>query len=421
MEEERQRSRALRYLVPHTLFKADMFASLRHRNYRYFWIGTLVSNIGDWMDNVAFSWLMWELTGSGAYLGLLALFRAAPILVFTLFGGALADRMERRRLLQVTQVGAMVLALLLAALVLTDTVQVWQVFAIAAGRGIVMSINMPTRQALLSDIVDRRDLTNAIALNSATMNLTRVLGGSIGGILITVIGTGGVFLVNGLSTVILIVTLAFMVIPPIAHDTRRRSLLRSIGDGLSYIRANDILLSLIVLALAPMILGMPYMTLLPIFADDVLGIGNEGYGILVAFTGIGAMAGALTIAATSNMRHRGRTMLLLMIFFGMMLFLFSRSTDPTLSFALLLGVGAGQTTYMALNNTLLQTHASDEMRGRVMSVFFLNRGMVPLGTVAAGFATEFIGVQWTVTIMAAMLVALGVAAFVFLPRLRALE
>ena len=411
----------MRYLVPATLFKAGMFASLRHRNYRYFWIGTLVSNIGDWMDNVAFSWLMWELTGSGAFLGLLALFRAAPILVFTLFGGALADRMERRRLLQLTQFGAMFLALLLAALVLTDVVQVWHVFAIAAGRGIVMSINMPTRQAMLSDIVERKDLTNAIALNSATMNLTRILGGSIGGILITLIGTGGVFLVNGLSTVILIVTLSLMLIPPMAGDVVRRSLLRSIGDGLAYIKASDILRSLIVLALAPMVFGMPYMTLLPIFADEVLGIGNEGYGILVAFTGIGAMIGALVIAGTSDMRHRGRVMLLLMVAFGVMLVAFSRSSDPTLSYALLLGVGAGQTTYMALNNTLLQTHASDEMRGRVMSVFFLNRGMVPLGTVGAGFATEFIGVQWTVTVMAVVLIALGLAALAFLPRLRALE
>lgn len=397
-----------------------MFASLRHRNYRYFWVGTLVSNIGDWMDNVAFNWLMWELTGSAAFLGLLALFRAAPILVFTLFGGALADRMERRRLLQLTQFGAMFLALLLAVLVLTDVVDVWHVFAIAAGRGIVMSINMPTRQAMISDIVERKDLTNAIALNSATMNLTRILGGSIGGILITIIGTGGVFLVNGLSTTILIATLALMVIPPLAARPRR-SILRSIGDGLSYIKASDILLSLIVLALAPMIFGMPYMTLLPIFADEVLGIGNEGYGVLVAFTGIGAMIGALAIAGTSNMRHRGRVMLLVMIAFGVMLFAFSRSTDPTLSYALLLGVGAGQTTYMALNNTLLQTHASDDMRGRVMSVFFLNRGMVPLGTVGAGFLTEFVGVQWTTSLMAAVLVMLGVAALIFLPRLRALE
>ncbi|MEZ4570678.1 MAG: MFS transporter [Thermomicrobiales bacterium] len=397
-----------------------MFASLQHRNYRYFWVGTLVSNIGDWMDNVAFR-LMWRIDRQRRLLGLLALFRAAPILIFTLFGGALADRMERRRLLQVTQVAGMALALLLSVLVLTGAVEVWHVFAIAAGRGIVMSINMPTRQAMLSDIVDREHLTNAIALNSATMNLTRILGGSIGGILITLIGTGGVFMVNGLSFTILIITLSLMVIPPLAANSRRRSLLRSIGDGLSYIKASDVLGALILLALAPMILGMPYMTLLPIFADEVLGIGNEGYGVLVSFTGIGAMIGALTIAGTSNIHNRGRIMLLVMVAFGIMLFAFSRSTDPTLSYALLLGVGAGQTTYMALNNTLLQTLSSDEMRGRVMSVFFLNRGMVPLGTVGAGFASEFIGVQWTVSVMAIMLIMMGLAAFTFLPRLRMLE
>lgn len=397
-----------------------MFLSLRGRNYRLFWTGTLVSHMGDWMDNVAFNWLMWELTGSGAYLGLLATFRAVPILFFTLFGGALADRFERRRVLQVTQIVAMALALSLAALVITGAVAVWHVFAIASLRGIVMSVNMPTRQAMLSDIVDREDLTNAIALNSATMNLTRILGGAIGGLLITLVGTGGVFLVNGLSFTILILTLAMMTIPPLPADRVRRPLFRSIGDGLAYIKRHDILRSLIILALVPMVFGMPYMTLLPIFADNVLGIGNEGYGVLVAFTGVGAMIGALIIAGFSRMQFRGLTMLLVMILFGAMLMIFSQSSNTALSYALLLGVGAGQTTYMALNNTLLQTIASDDMRGRVMSVFFLNRGMVPLGTIGAGFATEIIGVQWTVTWMGLIVVVLGVGALLFLPRLRQL-
>lgn len=411
----------LRYLVPGTLLKRDMFSSLQHPNYRLYWIGTLVSNIGEWMDNVAFNWLMWDLTGSGAYLGLLAFFRAFPILVFTLFGGALADRMERRRLLQVTQAVAMGLAIILGLLVVTGRVEVWHVFVVAVGRGIVMSVNMPTRQAMLSDIVDKEHLMNAIALNSATMNLTRIVGGSIGGILITIIGTGGVFLVNGASFIVLIISLAMMTIPPLAASGIKRSLIRSIGDGLSYIKGSEILRSLIILALVPMIFGMPYMTLLPIFADDVLGTGNEGYGILVSFTGIGAMAGALTIAAMAHMQHRGRTMLLVMMMFGVMLLAFSQTETPWIAYALLLGVGAGQTTYMALNNTLLQTLSSDEMRGRVMSVFFLNRGMVPLGTIGAGFATEFIGVQWTVSVMSMILIALGVITYITVPRLRALQ
>jgi MFS transporter, DHA1 family, staphyloferrin A biosynthesis exporter len=395
-----------------------MFSSLRIRNYRLFWIGTVIGNAGDWMDQIALGWLIWQLTGSGTYLGLLAFFRAAPILFFTLLGGALADRIERRRLMQGTQTFAMVLALLLAALVLTDVVQVWHVLAIAALRGVFMSLNMPTRQALISDIVGKDQLMNAIALNSATMNLTKILGGSIGGILITVIGIGGVFLINGLSFIVLIVALAMMTIPPMTKPLHRKSIVGSIGEGLSYIRDNSLMKSLIILALVPMLLGMPYMTLLPVFADTVLDIGNEGYGILVACTGIGAMVGALTIAALSGMRHRGKVMLVVMILFGVMLFLFSRSSYPLLSFVLLLGVGAGQTTFMALNNTLLQSLSSDEMRGRVMSIFFLNRGMLPLGTLGAGIATELIGVQLTVTIMASALVILGVVMFFRSPEVR---
>lgn len=410
--------RALRYLVPSTLFRAEMFSSLRYRNYRLYWIGTLIANTGDWMDQIALGWLVWQLTGSGAYLGLLAFFRAAPILFFTLFGGALADRIERRRLMQFTQSFAMCLALLLAVLVFTDLVEVWHVLAIGALRGIFMSVNMPTRQALLSDIVGREQLMNAIALNSATMNLTRILGGSLGGIMITFIGIGGVFLANGLSFIILIVALALMTIPPLTKPVMQKSLLASIGEGLSYIRASLELRSLIIVALVPMIFGMPYMTLLPIFADEVLGIGNEGYGLLVACTGAGAMIGALVIAAFSGMRNRGRVMLVVMIMFGVMLLLFSQSPAPGLSYALLLGVGAGQTTYMALNNTLLQTMSSDEMRGRVMSIFFLNRGMVPLGTLGAGFASEWIGVQWTVTVMATVLIVLGLIMIVRSPHIR---
>lgn len=402
-------------------FRPAMFASLRHRNYRLYWIGTLVANTGDWMDQIALGWLMWELTGSGSYLGLLAFFRAFPILFFTLFGGALADRMERRRLMQGTQTFAMVLALILALLVFTDLVRVWHVLAIASLRGIMLSVNLPTRQALLSDIVDRENLSNAIALNSATMNLTRILGGSLGGVLITIIGTAGVFLVNGLSFIILIVALAMMTIPPLVRTGPPKNIMRSIGEGLSYLRGHEVLRPLIILALVPMVFGMPYMTLLPIFADTILDIGNEGYGLLVACVGVGALCGSLVVASLNTYRHRGRLMLLVMVLFGGMLLLFSQSSNIWLSYALLFGVGAGQTSYMALNTTLLQTHSSDDMRGRVMSIFFLNRGLVPLGTVAAGFASEIFGAPLTVSVMAAVVVLLALATLFRSPRLRNVE
>ena len=205
------------------------------------------------------------------------------------------------------------------------------------------------------------------------------------------------------------------------EPTVRKNVMRSIGEGLSYVRHHATLRSLTVLALVPMIFGMPYMSLLPVFADDVLGIGNEGYGLLVACTGIGALCGALTVAALNDYRRRGQLMLFIMVGFGAMLILFSQSSWPQLSMLLLLGVGAGQTGYMAFNTTLLQTHASDEMRGRVMSVFFLNRGLVPLGTVGAGFAAEFIGAQWTVTIMGLVVVLLGLLTITRVPKIREVE
>ena len=402
-------------------FRPAVFVALRHRNYRLYWIGALVANTGDWMDQVAFAWLMWELTNSAGYLGLLAFFRGIPILFFTLFGGALADRFERRRLLQVTQSFAMVLALVLAALVYTGVVQVWQVLVIATLRGVMMSVNLPTRQALLSDIVDREHLSNAIALNSATRNVTRIVGGSLGGLLITLVGTAGVFLLNGLSFIILIVALAAMVIPPLVHTGPPQSILQSIGDGFAYLRGHETLRTLMILALAPMIFGMPYISLLPVFADDVLGIGNEGYGLLLSCTGVGALFGALTVASMGNYRRRGQLLLFIMIWYGALLVLFSRSTTPLLSYLLLFGVGAGQTGYLAFNMTLLQTHASDEMRGRVISFFYLNRGLVPLGTVAAGVAAQVFGVQPTVTVMGLAVVGLGLFTLWQVPRVREVE
>jgi MFS-type transporter involved in bile tolerance (Atg22 family) len=240
-------------------------------------------------------------------------------------------------------------------------------------------------------------------------------------VLITLVGTAGVFLLNGLSFIILIVALAAMRIPPLAHTGPPQSILRSIGDGFAYLRGHETLRTLMILALAPMLFGMPYISLLPVFADDVLGIGNEGYGLLLSCTGVGALIGALTVASMGEYRRRGQLLLIIMIWYGVMLILFSRSTVPVLSYVLLFGVGAGQTGYLAFNMTLLQTHASDEMRGRVISFFYLNRGLVPLGTVAAGFAAQVFGVQPTVTAMGAMVVGLGLMTWWRAPRVREVE
>ena len=395
--------------------------SLRHRNYRLLWIGTIVSNSGDWMDQIALNWLVYLLSGSAVQLALLNLCRLAPIFVFTLVGGVIADRMERRRLLFVTQVVAMVLAVVLAMLTWLELVQIWMVLLIAIGRGIVLSFNQPARQSLISELVPRDDLRNAIALNSATLNLTRVLGPTIGGLLIATVGVAGAFFLNAVSFVAVLYALALMRFPERQATLSRGSILSELGGGFKYLSGHATLRMLVVLALAPFVLGIPYMTMLTVFASDVLQVGGGGLGLLTACSGVGAVAGALWVAAQAQRVRLGRLMLIGMMSFGLSLLIFSVSGSFWLSLLMLLWVGVSQQIYMASNNALIQTQVEEQYRGRVLSTLFLNRGMVPLGTMIAGFGTSLFGVQATMATMGGTLLALAVLVAWLSPTARDLD
>lgn len=397
------------------------FRSLQHRNYRLLWSGTLISQSGDWMDQVAFNWLVLEMTGSPFYLGLVNLCRAIPMILFTVLGGVAADRLERRKLMMTTQAFAMVLALILAVLVSTGLAQLWQVFAIAMLRGVMMSFNIPARQTLISDLVPRRHLTNAIALNAMVGNLTRVIGPSLGGILIGLVGVAGCFYINGFSFLGVLWTLHTMEIPPSGRKQDDSSVLQSLKAGFRYIWGQRTMLLLVVFALTPMFLAMPYQTLLAVFAHDELDIGPAGLGILMSASAIGAIGGTLIIASLPHSAPRGKIMIGAMILFGALLMLFSYSTWVPLSIVVLLGVGVMQTTYSASNNSILQSHVDDEFRGRVMSTLFLQRGLVPLGTALAGTVTMLVGVRLTLASMAAVVVLLGITAMAMSPSLRRLR
>jgi MFS transporter, DHA1 family, staphyloferrin A biosynthesis exporter len=390
------------------------FASLQHRNFRLLWIGSLISSSGDWMDQVAFNWLVYDLTGSAISLGLVNLCRMAPILVFTLFGGVVADRVERRRLLFVTQTVAMLLALALAVLVSTGWVQIWMVMLIAAGRGVAMSFNQPARQSLVSELVPQRNLMNAIALNSAAQNLTRVIGPAIGGLLIATTGVAGAFYFNAASFLAVLWGLTMMQIGQ-RPATSRRSIVADLVDGLRYLRGAPDLLTLVVLALIPMTFGMPYMSMLTVYAKDVLQVGGAGLGLLTACAGIGAVAGALTIASLPTNRRQVQIMLLGLVGFGISLLLFAVSSWLWLSVPMLLLVGVTRQTYMTSNNSLLQSRVSNQYRGRVLSILFLDRGLVPLGTILAGAGTEWLGPQVGLGGLAAVLLLLALGALRFAP------
>jgi MFS family permease len=315
----------------------------------------------------------------------------------------------------------MVLAFILATLTITGLVQIWMVLVIAVGRGIVLSFNQPARQSLISDLVPPADLKNAIALNSATLNLTRVLGPTIGGLLIATIGVAGAFYLNAFSFLAVLYALALMRFPARSRRRSHASMLADLAGGLHYLLQRPTLRTLVMLALVPMVLGMPYMTMLTVFASDVLKVGGGGLGLLTACSGIGAVSGALWVAANAHRVRLGRLMFGGLIGFGAALVIFAVSPWFWLSIVALIAVGAGQQVYMASNNALIQTNVEEEFRGRIVSTLFLNRSMVPLGTVLAGFGTQVFGVQTTVAAMAAGLLLLALTVSRLAPDARALD
>jgi MFS family permease len=348
------------------------------------------------------------MTDSAIFLGLVNLFRWLPILIFTLVGGVVADRWERRRLMFTTQAVAMVLAFILAVLVETGLVQIWMVLVIAAGRGVMMSFNQPAKQGLVSDLVPPKDLRNAIALNSTQFNLTRIVGPAVGGLLIATVGVGGAFFLNAVSFIAVLWSLAAMEIPP-HRAASHRSMLEDVKGGIDYVRGQPLIQALLVLALLPVGLGLPYMTMLTVFARDVLQVGGTGLGLLTACSSVGAVLGALYVAGAANVR-RGWLLLVALIVFGIALFAFSVSPWVWFSAAMLFVVGSSQQVYMTTNQTVVQEIVDDEYRGRVLSILFLNRSMIPLGTMVAGFGTAAFGVQHTMAAMAAALVLTGLLA-----------
>jgi MFS family permease len=385
-----------------------VFASLHYPNYRLLWLGTLISQSGDWMDQMALNWLVYQVTGSAVALGLVNLCRFFPILLFTLIGGVVADRFPRRRLLFSTQAVAMALAFVLAALVSTGHVQLWMVLAIAAGRGTMMSFNQPARQSLISELVPRSSLRNAIALNSATLNFTRILGPTIGGVLIATVGIGGAFYANGASFLAVLIGLMLMDIPPTTARPRK-GMVGDLVDGLRYLMGQPRLRALVLVALVPMVLGMPYMTMLAVFAQDILQAGGTGLSVLTAATGLGALVGALIVAG-AVVRHRRRVMMVALVGFGASLIAFSLSHWLWVSAVALATAGLAQQIYMSLNTTLIQESVDDAYRGRILSTMFLNRGMVPLGSMIAGVGASLFGAPITIGAMAALLVLMALAA-----------
>lgn len=388
-----------------------MFRALRHRNYRLFFCGQIISLIGTWMQSIAQSWLVYRLTGSSLLLGLVGFSGQIPVLLFAPLGGLFADRYSRQRTLIATQTASMLLAFILSALTLLKHIQVWEVMLLAALLGVVNAFDIPARQAFIVDMVNSEDLINAIALNSAMFNGARILGPAIAGITVAAIGEGWCFFSNGVSYIAVIVGLLLMTVTPRPRARLVASGLESVLEGFRFAAHTGPLRALLLLLGLVSLTGMPYAVLMPIFADRILHGGARGLGLLMGSTGVGALAATLVMAARREVRGLGRWIIYASTGFGASLILFSFSRSLPLSIALLLPAGFCMLIQMSSSNTLIQTMVPDDLRGRVMSVYsMVFVGMAPFGALLAGAVAHRIGAPLTVAIGGATCIA---GSFVF--------
>jgi MFS family permease len=363
--------------------------ALQHRNYRLYWFGQLVSLTGTWMQSTAQQWLVYRLTGSPLKLGTVTFLASLPTMLFAPFAGVLVDRVDKRKFLVLTQTVMMVLAFILAGLTFTGLVQYWHVLVLATLLGVVNTLDMPTRQAFTVEMVGKEDLMNAIALNSSIFNTARLFGPAVAGLVVAGLGETPAFTLNGLSFAAVIVGLLLMRLAPFTPRGGKPAPIADLKEGFAYIAGSGTVLSLMFVAAIPSIFGFPYTTLIPVMAGDVLGLGADGFGVLVSSIGLGALVAALSLAALGNYRRKGLLLTTATFVFAGSVAAFALSRWLWLSMAALAFAGWGMVTHLATTNTLLQLQIPDGLRGRVMSTYLWGVvGLAPLGSLMFGTLAE---------------------------------
>jgi MFS family permease len=382
--------------------------ALQYRNFRLFFGGQFISLVGTWMQNVSQAWLVYRLTGSAVLLGAIGFAGQIPVFVLSTAGGIAADRFSRRRIVIATQTAAMLLAFALAALTLSGEVRIWHVFVLSSLLGVVNSFDIPARQSFIVEMVGKPDLMNAIALNSSMFNASRVVGPAIAGLLVAGIGEGWCFFANGVSYIAVIAGLVAMRIAarePFAHPG---SPLAHVVEGFRFVISNPPVHALLILLGVVSLTGMPYVVLMPIFADRILHGGARALGGLMGAAGVGALGGALLLASRQNLKGLGTWVAAAALSFGACLTAFAASRNLGLSAALLVPAGFSMMIQMGSSNTLIQSMVPDRLRGRVMSVYsMMFMGMAPIGSLLAGAAASRLGAP--VTVAAGGLVCMAAA------------
>lgn len=400
----------------------ETFAALKYYNYRLWFVGQIVSLVGTWMQSTAQGYLIYQITGSASYLGLVGFAGGAPSLLFTLFGGVIADRLPRRKLLVMTQTYMMILAFSLAALTFANVVQPWHIVILAFLLGVANAFEAPARISFVLELVSRKDMTNAIALNSTMFNTATVVGPSVAGLTYAAFGPGWCFTLNGISFVAVIAALLLMRIKLEPQPSRRSGAMADLGEGIRYVLKNRMIISLIGSVGFVGLFGIGMMTLLPAWAKDVMGGDVRTNGWLVSARGLGSLISALMLAYWGGRKLRGRLWTVGAFIMPVMLFIFAWIRWLPLSLVTLLGVGWAFMMVMNNSQAIVQSLVSDHVRGRVMGVYTLVFfGTMPIGSLLAGTLAEQIGEPLTVMLGAGFLLILAIGAWLFLPNIRRQE
>lgn len=396
------------------------FGALRYPGYLYIWLGILFTSAGIWMEQVALSWLIYDMTNSPLLLGALNAVRSLPFLFFSPIGGVVADRFDRRFLMMGSQYVILGLYVTLLALLFFDVLEVWHLFAFTVLGSTAWCFNQPVRQSLVPQLVPREELVNAVALQSFGFNIMRIVGPALGGVLMATAGGFGTFLLITITWLGVIAVSYLIRFPERPARTERTNMLDDLMAGLRYIRGDRVVLGLMLIATVPMVLGMTYQTLMPIFARDVFGMDSRGLGELLSATGVGAVISALAVASLGGYKGKGQLLVGSGIFLGIALFAFAMSTSYLLSLGLLVVVGGFSMASITLASGMVQMATPQEYMGRVMSIFMLDRGLMPLGSFAAGALAEAFTGPVAMAVMGASCAILMALAAARMPHLRRL-
>lgn len=397
----------------------ETFLSLSYPNYRLWFIGQLVSLVGTWMQSAAQGYLIYELTKSPAYLGYVSFAAGLPSWIFTLYAGAIADRIPRRTLMVITQSSMMLLAFILAALAFTNLVQPWHIIVLAFLLGIANAFDAPARQAFVVELVDRDVLTNAIAVNSTMFTSAIVVGPAVGGLTYAAVGPEWCFVLNGISFIAVIAALMMMKLKPIQRIQRKATAWSEIKDGLRYVWRDDRLRMLISNIGVTTLFGLSIATLIPAWSVDILGGDAKTNGFLLSARGFGSLLGAIMIASMSRRQFRGKMWTVASFALPLMMFIFAGVRSVPLALLIMAGNGWA---FISLNNTtnaMVQTQVPDELRGRVMGIYTLVFfGSMPLGSLIAGNMADHFGAPLTVMIFSVLLLLFAVFIYWRKPAMR---